>query len=248
MKLPLGTLPDHDPFPLRSRTRPLHKLPRYMAKRPLLSIKIPSLIDRVGKDERTPEVSWFSPFTPDSPSSRSQSPSMSNELVKTADAQRDTADENAQQSRSNVMEEDEENRNTQPTISRLGSRWSRRFPHGCLQTMFQQVQRTPTRHKHLSTISVSPYSAIDLQRPRRSSPHHTLMNDHDGLSNSRRTSNPFDYLSLRRHSKIDSPTRHDKTPTQLGIRPVLPVASPAEMLTSIHTPKHLNAPWSSTTC
>jgi hypothetical protein len=219
-----------------------------MAKRPLLSIKIPSLIDRVGKDERTPEVSWFSPFTPDSPSSRSQSPSMSNGLVKTADAQRDTVDEDDQQSRSNVMEEDEENRNIQPTISRLGSRWSRRFQHGCLQTMFQQVQRTPTRHKHLSAISVSPYSAVDPQRPRRSSPHHTLMNDQDSLSISRRTSNPFDYLSLRRHSKIDSPIRHDKTPTQLGIRPVLPVASPAKMLTSIPTPKHLNAPWSSTTC
>ncbi|WAR60908.1 hypothetical protein PtB15_13B157 [Puccinia triticina] len=216
-----------------------------MAKRPLLTIQIPSLIDRVGKDERTHEVSCFSPFTPDGSSSGSLSATSSTGLGKTGDAQRDTVDDIDEQSISNVME-DEGDENSQPTTSRFGTRWSRRLQHGCLQSMFQQGQRTPTRRKRLSMITVSPFSAIELHPNRRTSPQ-----PYNGHSNSRRTSNPFDYLSLHRHSKIAiSPTNHDKTPTQLVIRPVVPVlvSSPLESLNCLKTPKNLNAPWSSTTC
>ncbi|KAI7943195.1 hypothetical protein MJO29_013039 [Puccinia striiformis f. sp. tritici] len=240
MKLPLRTMPDHtNAFPLRSRTRPHHRLPKYMEKRPLLTIQIPSLIERVAKDERVQEVSCFSPFTPDGPNSACDSAS-SIETEKMSDLQSDMPDDRVQQSTATDAE-DEEEENKPFTLVRRGSRWSRRLQHGCLQPIFHQAQRTPIRRKRLSTISVMPFSAIDFDLPRRTSP------THNSLINSRRRSNPFDHLSSRRYSNLGSPMRHDKTPTQHDIRPDVVHLSTLETLHGLNALQNLNPHWRTTT-
>ncbi|POV96634.1 hypothetical protein PSTT_15534 [Puccinia striiformis] len=89
-----------------------------MEKRPLLTIQIPSLIERVAKDERVQEVSCFSPFTPDGPNSACDSAS-SIETEKMSDLQSDMPDDRVQQSTATDAEDEEEE--NKPVY--LGTAW-----------------------------------------------------------------------------------------------------------------------------
>ncbi|PLW11942.1 hypothetical protein PCASD_23816 [Puccinia coronata f. sp. avenae] len=244
MPLPLGrSIPEHAmSFPLRSRTGRLHQRPRYMAKRPLLTIQIPTQIDRIGaKEERAQEVSFFSPFTPESSRSESALSTGRHETTPEDAHPLDALDDSDGQSILNLMMEDEDDADNPQTMSRFRARWSRCFQHGCLQPIFHQAQRTPLRRKRLSTVPAISFSAVE------SNPNsHSDFN----LPNFRRTSNPFDYLSSRRRSKIDTPISqsHDKTPTLLNIQPAVQIHSPLEILDGCATPKSTSAPWSSITC
>ncbi|KNZ59474.1 uncharacterized protein VP01_1725g6 [Puccinia sorghi] len=180
--------------------RPHRRLPRYMAKRPLLTIVIPTLMERIGKEEeRAQEVSCFSPFTPES--SRSEAGSCTGEEVecKTGEDLPDPAGvvDVDQQTMLKMMVEQEEHPHR--NVPRFGTRWSRRLQQSCLQPIFhlalQGTTSTPPRRRRLATLSAIPCSQIHCENQPPSLPGNPT------LFNSRRTSNPFDYRSTLRPPK-----------------------------------------------
>lgn len=224
-----------------SHPGPLSKLgPKYMSKRPLLTIEIPSRMERLEREESAVEVSCFSPCTSDEESCGSES------ILSSAEDQKDSGDDrDSEQDTDKVLlghdSDDEVAQQDDIRMLPFGSRWSRRFQQNRLPSIITQAHRTPTRRK-VSSISVSPFSPMICEHLSRSP------SQGSGHPPIRRTSNPFDYLtSHHRHFKIRS---SQKTPTRVDIRPVTNQISPSLKVPDCYiTPKILSAPtWRSTTC